>query len=326
MTVMLMTLALLHRRCAGYPIGGSLKFALGIVKRYEALGGKVHYRSRVTRILVENDRAVGVELEGGEQVRADYVISAADGYDTIFTLLDGRYVDDRIRSYYKELPIAGPIVQVSLGVNLNLSDVPHCINFRMHKPRVVAGKRYERLVAKHYGYDPTMAPAGKSVVTLWLEADFEYWKRIYKMRQYYDDVEDDIADIVLDELDHRIPGLRAACEVVDVATPPTYERFTENWRGAIGGWSITSRKMKMMMGKGMKKQLSGLSNFYMIGQWVEPAGNVELSAASGRDAIKRICLANQQPFTTSLPPASEAARTEVLSEQTAASPLAAVSQ
>jgi hypothetical protein len=43
-----------------------------------------------------------------------------------------------------------------------------------------------------------------------------------------------------------------------------------------------------------------LSNFYRIGHWVEPGGNVELSCASGRDVIKHICEARDQEFFTGL--------------------------
>ncbi len=98
-----------------------------------------------------------------------------------------------------------------------------------------------------------------------------------------------MAEQVIAALEARYPSLRQDVEVVDVATPVTYERYTANWRGAFAGWALTTRKMSMMMGKGMSKTLPGLDGFYMIGQWVEPGGNVELSAASGRDVIKDIC-------------------------------------
>jgi len=53
-----------------------------------------------------------------------------------------------------------------------------------------------------------------------------------------------------------------------------------------------------MMGIGMDKTLPGLDNFYMIGHWVEPGGNVELSCASGRDVIKEICDTQDRDFVT----------------------------
>ncbi len=61
----------------------------------------------------------------------------------------------------------------------------------------------------------------------------------------------------------------------------------------------------MMMGKGMDKTLPGLENFYMIGQWVEPAGNVELSAASGRNVVRLLCAADKQPFVATMPEPSQ---------------------
>ena len=59
---------------------------------------------------------------------------------------------------------------------------------------------------------------------------------------------------------------------------------------------MAMRKMTLMMGSGMCKTLPGLANFYLCGQWIEPAGNVQLSAASGRDLLEVICLAEGRKF------------------------------
>ena len=96
----LMTLAMLHRKAAGYPIGGSLPMAEAIEKRYLGLGGVINYNARVEKILVENGKAVGIRLEDGSEERADMVISAADGRATIFNMLDGKYVDEKITDLY----------------------------------------------------------------------------------------------------------------------------------------------------------------------------------------------------------------------------------
>jgi phytoene dehydrogenase-like protein len=50
---------------AGYPLGGSLKVMLKMAKKYKQLGGEIHYESRVTGVLVENDKVVGIRLEDG---------------------------------------------------------------------------------------------------------------------------------------------------------------------------------------------------------------------------------------------------------------------
>ncbi len=61
MIAMLMTLAWLHQKTAGYPLRGTLKFARAIERGYLDMGDKIHYKSRVIKILVENDKAKGVQ-------------------------------------------------------------------------------------------------------------------------------------------------------------------------------------------------------------------------------------------------------------------------
>jgi phytoene dehydrogenase-like protein len=65
-------------------MGGSLAFTQAIEKRYIGLGGEIRYRSRVERILTDNNQAVGVRLADGTEHFADIVVSAADGHATIY--------------------------------------------------------------------------------------------------------------------------------------------------------------------------------------------------------------------------------------------------
>lgn len=300
MMLLLTTMAMMNDHEAGYPIGGSLPFSRALADRYLALGGQIHYRARVAEVLVEEkpgpDRAVGVRLAGGETHHGDVVISAADGRSTIWDMLGGRYLNHTIRSYYQHLPIAKSILQVALGVGRDLTAEPPMLNLPLPAPIDLGGIAHDRLVVKHYCFDPTMAPPGKSVLSVWCEADYDHWQALRADRRAYRAAKEQVAEQVIAALDGRYPGLRAAVEVIDVATPVTYERYTANWRGAFAGWAMTTKKMSMMMGRPMDKTLPGLDDFYMIGQWVEPGGNVELSAASGRDVIKDICRADRRPF------------------------------
>jgi phytoene dehydrogenase-like protein len=301
MLAMLFTLAWMHNRDAGYPIGGSLAFARGIEQRYRELGGTLHYRARVERILVEDGRAVGVRLAGGTEHRGDVVISAADGHATIFDMLEGRYADDRIRSYYEELPIFQPVVQVSLGVARDLSSEPHAVNCLLSPPITVAGKEERRMSVRHLAYDPTQAPPGKSTVIVMFESSYAPWKELAEERERYDAEKQSIALAVMDRLDERWPGFKKDVEVVDVATPLTYVRYTNNWQGSMEGWLITPETMRMTMGKGMPKTLPGLENFYMAGQWVEPGGGVPTAAMSGRSIMQRICKEDGKRFQAHVP-------------------------
>jgi phytoene dehydrogenase-like protein len=299
----LMTLAWMNNKDAGYPIGGSLAFARSIEKRYLELGGQIEYESPVAEILVVDDRAVGVRLANGTERRADIVVSAADGHATIFDMLGGRYVDDKIRTYYDEWPIFRPIIQVSLGVAADLSDEPHMVSCELEEPVTIAGEARERLSAKHYCYDPTLAPPGKSVVVVMFESDYDYWQALYQEEERYDAEKKDVALKVIDRLEKRFPAIRGQVEVVDVATPMTYERYTGNWRGSMEGWMLTTKNMGTTMGRGMDQTLPGLKDFYMAGQWVEPGGGVPTAALSARKVVRRICREDGKRFVTSTPPA-----------------------
>ncbi len=292
-------LAYMHNHNAGYPIGASLEFARAIEKRYKDLGGEIYYNAQIERILVENGRAVGVRLYNNEEYRAGRVISASDAHNTIFELLGGRYANRRIKKLYDgHLPVHSQL-QVSLGVNRDFSDEPHWVTYLLDQPVKIAGEDRFEVGVKHYCFDPTVAPPGKSAVILMLTTPYAYWQRIYGRRIYQVEQLQEV-DILIDQLEKLYPGLKADVEYTDVATPLSYERYTGNWQGSSCGWLLTRDTMMMML-SGMRKTLPGLGNFYMTGQWVEPGGSVPVVAASGRNTIHVICAEDGQPFVTALP-------------------------
>ena len=59
----------------------------GLMEQIEALGGEVRLKQRVARILIEEGRAVGVQLKNGQQLRADTIISNLDKQATFNGLL-----------------------------------------------------------------------------------------------------------------------------------------------------------------------------------------------------------------------------------------------
>jgi phytoene dehydrogenase-like protein len=284
---------------AGFPAGGSLEFARAIERRYLALGGQLHYKAQVEKILVENDRAVGVRLYDDSEWRADYVVSAADGRATVYDWLDGAYLDGKVRSLYEgNLPIRSQ-VQVSLGVDRDLAAEPHWTTYLLGDQPSIAGRRRHEFGVKHYCFDPTLAPEGKSAVQVMLESPYNYWQRIYG-RKLYDTEQLQVAEQVIDQIERIYPGVRGQVEVADVATPLSYERYTGNWQGATCGFLLTKETMRLML-FGVDKTLPGLRNFYMAGQWVEPGGSVPVAAMSGRQVIQFICDEDGREFETNRP-------------------------
>jgi phytoene dehydrogenase-like protein len=287
-------LAYMHTQNAGFPVGGSLKFAQTIAQRYLALGGEIHYGMQVERVLVENRRAIGVRLYDNEDDRADRVISACDGHNTLFGLIDRAYVPRQLRQYYDgRLPTHSQI-QVSLGVNRDLSGSPHWRTYLLDQPVRIAGEERYEIGLKHYCFDPSLAPMGKSVLMVMLTTSYDYWQRIYG-RSLYDTEQIQASQILIDCLEQFHPGIQADIEFVDVATPLSYERYTGNWQGSSCGWLLTKQTLPLMI-RGLPKTLPKLRHFYMIGQWVEPGGSVPVVAMSGRNIIQQICAEDGKIF------------------------------
>ena len=71
-----------------YPVGGSERLAQVLVDAIEARGGAVKLKTRSTRILIDDGRAVGVALADGRRVAARAVVSNADVKRTFLELVD----------------------------------------------------------------------------------------------------------------------------------------------------------------------------------------------------------------------------------------------
>jgi phytoene dehydrogenase-like protein len=304
--VVLSTLAYLHVKSAGYPIGGAPKFVSSIEQRYHDLGGEIHYKSPVAKILVEadpsgqGDRAVGVRLADGTEHCADIVISAADGHTTLFDMLEGKYLNDKIRGYYDSLPLFHPIFFISLGVNRTFEKKPPSIAgeiFPLDGPIHIAGRECGWLAPHIYDFDSSLAPKGKTLMRVMLPADYEYWSNLRKQdHERYKKEKQQIADQVIARLDKRFPGLADQVEMCDVATPATFERYTGNWQASWMGWLYTAKTMRMSI----SKTLPGLDNFYMVGTWVLNSG-LPFAAVSGRHVTQILCKKDNKPFVTTVP-------------------------
>jgi phytoene dehydrogenase-like protein len=292
----------------GWPVGGSLEFSRAIERRYLSLGGEMRYRARVTQILVENDRAVGVRLADGSEARADLVISAADGRSTILEMLGGRYADDAIRAYYAAAPARQEMsVQVSYGVARDLTREAHALTLFLPAPVTLCGETVERLDVENYAFEPSFAPAGKTVLKVMLTSTYDYWAKLRERRagthaerrMDYDAEKQRLAEAVLALLERRFPGITAQVEMTDVATPLTTERYTANYHG-LQAWGRPNAKALDAL-KPFTTTLPGLRGFYMVGQWAGATIGLSTAAIAGRKLAQRLCKEDGKRFVAMRP-------------------------
>lgn len=300
MVMVNMVLGWQHAQTAGYIIGGALPLAAALERRYRELGGEIRYRSRVDEILVEGNRAVGVRLSDGSEQRAEWVISAADGRTTIFDMLGGRFTDAKIRERYENPNLFAPLVYISIGINRKLNELPPSLGgllFPLKEPIIVAGKEEKSICVRSYTFDPTLTSEGKELLVVQFDSDYDQWRRLYDERERYKAEKERIAREVIDRLEKRFGGIADAVEMIDVATPVTWERYTGNWRGAYEGWMMDEESFT----GSMEKALPGLDRFYMAGQWVNPGGGIPTAVMSGNHTVQLICKRDRRKFVAAQP-------------------------
>jgi phytoene dehydrogenase-like protein len=288
----MMVLALVADKQCAFLARGCLDFVLAIGKRYKNLGGEINYQSTIDKILVENNCATGIRLANGREYYADYIISTGDSYNTIFNLLEGRYVNDKIKKRHDNWPLSRPFLIASYGVAREFPNENPFSTIVLDQPITIGNERVNTLFVRILNYSSRFAPVGKTVLQVEIEASFDYWFNLQaRDRNAYNQEKKRVADEFLTRVEKYYPGLSSQVEIEDVATPYTTWRYTLNRKGAWGAWLMTS---DIMMER-IERKLPGLRNFYMAGQWVM-CGGVPPSLYSGRHAIQLICHDEKRDF------------------------------
>lgn len=287
-----------HKKDIAWPIGASSAFAGSIADYYDALGGKIHYRSRVTKIITKNGKAVGVKLEDGTEEFADIVISNADGRKTLLELLEGKFMNEQLTEYCGEPEDeANWAVHVFLGVNRDLSKEPSSLVMLLEEPMTIAGHETKSLEMQTYSFDKTMAPEGKGVIKVELVSKYSYWRELAKDRSRYEEEKEKVADQVIGLLENHFPGIKGQVEAVDVPTLLTWERYM----GGTHGFVNMPKKEFDFIGSLYKNSgmiVPGLENFYFVGAWATSAGALFVNALSGKKAIRKICREEGRKFAS----------------------------
>ncbi len=298
--ITLIFLATLNNGDGGWPIGGSMALSKNIEKRYLDMGGEIAYRSKVEKILVKDNQAFGVQLEDGSHYPAEVVVSAADGYSTIFGMLDGKYLDDSIQAYYKAFPKMQAFgLEVWYGVALDLSKEPHALVLFQEELFTVENKQYDRLDVEVFGFDKTLAPEGKTVVKVVLESNYDYWKELSADPEKYSLEKQKVADLLAEKLEKRFPGFKDKIEAVDVVTPVSVEHWTGSYRGCQA-WGAPKEYAKIIAKNGVSKTLPGLQNFYMVGQWAGGTIGLNTVCLMGRNIVRDLCKKDGKKFITTI--------------------------
>ena len=246
------------RNGAFYPVGGSAGIARAFVRVIERAGGQARTRSHVEQIVLEDDRAVGVRLADGSEIRAAHVVSDVGARGTIERLLAPRWRDS---DWGREiLSLAPNITNVAIYLGLegdvaaagasasndwwydtwSVDDVVWRDPFEQARPLAV-------FVSFPSLKDPAHRGA-RHTAELHAWADwglFERWQRSeFGARDgEYLALKDSLQRTLLDVFGDKYPGLAPKVRFCEASTPLTMLAFTGHEQGAFYGLETSPRRL-----------------------------------------------------------------------------------
>jgi phytoene dehydrogenase-like protein len=267
----------------GYPEGGSLEMIQRMVDTYKSLGGELLLNTKAEKIIVKNDRSKGVQT-GGNIIDADCVIVAMDTITAVNTLFDSPPDDSWIADITR-VEKGCVCTFAGIGVKADLSHLPHSMVINMDETFEVAGEKMSFLSLNNYAEYKNYAPEGSTALTVILGFDdtYEWWKN-EKTKGTYQKTKETLKERLENILAHHIPETSGKIEVIDIATPLTYERYTGSWHG--------SYMCRMEAGAKMKTypcNLQNVKNIFFAGQRTKFPGGLPPALESGRRAVQLLC-------------------------------------
>jgi prolycopene isomerase len=245
-------------------------FANTLVRFVREHSGEVHLGMPVKSIRVENGQAQGITLADGTDLPARWVISAADLRHTGLELIGRDHLTASLVAKLEAARPSEPVFAVFLGLRSS-PELERAFQ-RFHEPHVIFTCADGRVIQVVWlnNDDPSIAPKGKhSLFVGWLD-NYENWESLKGDNAAYQTCKAAVADELITRAEVFLPGLRAHLEVMDAASPLTYERYTSNWRGATTGWNWNPALAPHF---NFAKDLA-LKNFYAVGHYVFNPGGV----------------------------------------------------
>lgn len=275
---------------ADLPRGGSKGIIDRMTERYRSLGGELQTGKEAESINIQGGHAWSVTFTDGETAEADYIIAACDLFHTMTRLLPLEYTDPYMTEHFVTEPQKYPTyssTDLYFAVDHITRDLPCALALDIPNLQV-NGKPVEIAFMKHFNYEPSFAPEGKTVLQVLFtqyEDDFAYWDHLRREdMQAYRAEKLLVAQAIEESIVKRFPQLEGHLSLLDICTPATNARYCNTYKGAFMSFALTPENEKLYH----RGRVQGTDNLYLAGQWLQAPGGLPNAAVTGKFAIQRL--------------------------------------
>ena len=273
--------------------GSSQALSDAYAARIEELGGTVKTSTLVTKIIIENGKAIGVKTATGQTFTARYIVANTDPYQLAYKLIGKENMPAAYLEKIDSLKPANSLFGVFLGLNIDLAERGYEdseIFFNTYQSSI---KNYEAMMTGDFRNgsvaitiysnlgDPVYAPKGKSVVKLDAYSDIAYWP---EDRAAYEKLKAQKVDELIALAAKVIPELADPknIEVKEGYTPRTIQRYTMNKGGVVYGFDLTPDQWEKV------PNTTPVPNVFITSNWTQAWHGVGSCQINGWRAARMI--------------------------------------
>jgi prolycopene isomerase len=274
-----------HYGGINYPKGGVGKIAQKLVEGLEKAGSEIRYKARVTEILLEKGRAVGVKLADGSQYQARRIVSNATRWDTFGSLLSTENIPKTEVNWQKRYQKSPSFLSLHLGVQAEVLPLgTECHHILLEDWQRLEDEQGTIFVSIPTLLDPSLAPADHHIIHAFTPSWLTVWQGL-SPQQYQAKKEAD-GDRLIERLEKIFPGLSAGLDYQEVGTPRTHRRFLGRQDGTYG--PIPRHKLWGLLG--MPFNRTAVPGLYCVGDSTFPGQGLNAVAFSGFACAHRIAV------------------------------------
>ena len=282
----------------GYVEGGMGRVSFAIAEAAIEAGAQLAAGVPVARVIPGE----GVELEGGETIRAPVVVCNADPKRLLAMLADSDgAVPADYRRRLERWDVSSPVVKLNVAMRavptfkaageLDPYRAMVCISPSIDRQQAAceAARRGEPAFgfSELYfqsAYDPSVAPPGRHVMSVFAQyAPYELASGTWDTRR------EEIADLVLDAIEVHAPDVRDCVLEVQVLGPPDIEERI----GLSGGHIFQGQALPDQMWDRRLEARTPVDGLYLCGAATHPGGSV--IALNGRIAAREVLAELRDP-------------------------------
>lgn len=272
--------------------GGSRTLIDALVSVARKNGAAFLFETRIDRIIIEEGRCTGV-VAGAKKFSCERVVSNADLSLTVNDLIGtGAFPPAAIKQFGAIEPSISNF-EIFLGLDTDLRPA-YPDEYEIFVNAVYDCERQYELslqnradlatftVTLYSAMDRSIAPVGKSVVTINMLAGYDFWQGL--SRSAYEKKKAEIADILLGRACKVVPELRTAVRTKVVSTPTTFKRYTNNGRGSIYGYVRSAGG-----GREIRPNTAArIKDLYFASAWARQGSGVEKVLRSAGEVAEKV--------------------------------------